>query len=202
MSSVTQTPFSSRNRGDQPRIDNDFPDTARVGLKHLLHDLVRKQYVQGWVELARELQRIARIDPTDYDSYDSGIAIRQAQTDSEEAVAQMPWDKVYDFCERLHSHLAREVGESDYHGYNVSTSRGDVQTFIASELQSLFLEEGLAFEFRDGMVQRRGRRYTVQRVSRAEVVLGDPDLLHSPKTLREGATVLPSSRQSRLRELC
>ena len=42
--------------------------------------------------------------------------------------------------------------------------------------KTIFLEEGLGFEFRDGQVQRRGRRHTVDRVSQAEVVLGDPRL--------------------------
>jgi hypothetical protein len=52
----------------------------------------------------------------------------------------------------------------------------------------LFIEEGLAFEFKDGLVRRRGRRHTVERISRANVVLGDPRLsqarTHYEKALR------------------
>src|SRR5207249_10153813 len=117
------------------------------------------------------------------------VASRQAQKDSEEILNQLPWEKVYDFCERLHNHLAKEVRAQRINndGYDTVTcldtitSLGEVQAFIASELQRLFLEEGLAFEFRDGSVQRRGRRHTVERVSRAEVVLGDPCLVHARK---------------------
>jgi hypothetical protein len=84
---------------------------------------------------------------------------------------------VYDFCERLHGHLAHEVGYLDEHeDYRVSTPRGEAQAFISSELHRLYLEEALAFDFREGVVQRRGRRHTVERISRAEVVLGDPRL--------------------------
>jgi hypothetical protein len=43
--------------------------------------------------------------------------------------------------------------------------------FFSDELQRLFQEENLAFEFRDGHVQRRGRRHTVDRVSKAQAVL-------------------------------
>jgi AbiJ N-terminal domain 4 len=177
---MTQIPFSSRNRGAHSRIDGDFPGSGRIGLLHLLHDMIRKKYVEGWVELARELQRIARVEPTNYDS--TRVASNhQAQMDSEEILNQLPWDKVYDFCERLHNHLAQEVRRYHDEGYDTITSLDEVRAFIASELQRLFLEEGLAFEFRDGAVQRRGRRHSVERVSRAEVVLGDPRLVHARK---------------------
>ena len=50
--------------------------------------------------------------------------------------------------------LACEVGYFDERDeYNVKTSRSEVQTYIADELQRLFLEESLAFEFSDGVVQ-------------------------------------------------
>jgi len=140
-------------------------------------------YVAGWMELGRELQRIARVEPTHYGSESNIDSLRQARKDSEEILNQLPWQKVYDFCERLHNHLAQEVRQYNSYGdqYETVRSIGDVKAFIASELQRLFLEEGLAFEFRDGTVQRRGRRHTVERVSRAEVVLGDPRLVHAGK---------------------
>jgi hypothetical protein len=178
--SATQTPFSSRNRGAHSRIDEDFPKSGRIGLVHLLHDPVRKRYVEGWVGLARELRRIARVEPTNYDS-ESVTDLLQAQKDSEETLNQLSWERVYDFCERLHNHLAQEVRDYSGYGdqYNTVTSIADVQAFVASELQRLFLEEGLGFEFRDGAVERRGRRHTVERVSRTQVVLGDPRLVRA-----------------------
>jgi hypothetical protein len=48
-------------------------------------------------------------------------------------------------------------------------------------LQRLFSEEGVAFDFREGLVQRRGRKHTVERVSKAEVVMGDARLSASRK---------------------
>lgn len=179
--SISEIPFSSKISGVNQRIDRDFPSSARMGLLHLLHNLVRRRYVEGWVTLAQELQRIARARPTDYGSYDLVVGMRQAQKDSEAAINQLPWEKSYDFCERLHNHLAQEVGHYDFNSYEVDMTRGDVQGFIASELQRLFLEEGLAFEFRDGAVQRRGRQHTVERVTRAQVVLGDPRLAGARK---------------------
>ncbi len=175
-------PFSARNRGAHVQIDNDCPATARVGLLHLLHYLVEREYVKGWPEIASELQRIARVRP-DRDRV-------RAQEFAEEILLQLQWDKVYDFCERLHSHLAQEVSRynSFLEAWELTTQRSEVQEYIAAELQSLFVEENLAFEFSDGLVRRRGRRHTADRVARAELVLGDPRLsaalVHFNKALR------------------
>ena len=57
---------------------------------------------------------------------------------------------------------------------------GTVQKYIAEELRRLFVEENLAFEFSNGLVQRRGHRNTVEQVARAGLVLGDPRL-ESPR---------------------
>ncbi|MCS3835151.1 hypothetical protein HNP10_003962 [Aeromonas veronii] len=57
----------------------------------------------------------------------------------------------------------------------------DVQIYIASEIERLILEENLAFEFSDGVVRRRGRRHTEDKVTRAHVVMGDSRLNESRK---------------------
>lgn len=128
--------------------------------------------------MAGELQRIARVRP-DFRTFDV-----------EELLLALPWDKVFDFCERLYGHLAQDV-----HFYNgrteereLVTPRSEVQEYIAGELQRLFLEEHLAFEFSNGLVRRRGRRHMADQVARAELVLGDPRLskalAHFNKALR------------------
>jgi hypothetical protein len=101
-------PFSSRNRGAHGQIDSDFPENARMGLLHLLYDLVEKQYVVGWIGLARELERIARRKPAYY-SKDSLESINTARQTAERLLVELPWDKVYDFCERLHAALTQDV---------------------------------------------------------------------------------------------
>jgi hypothetical protein len=57
--------------------------------------------------------------------------------------------------------------------YVVTVERSKVQQFFTDEIQRLFQEENLAYEFRDGIVQRRGHRHTVERLSKAEAVLAD-----------------------------
>jgi hypothetical protein len=158
MTGPQQPPFSARHRGQHRHIDADCPATARNGLLHLLLELVEKEYVGGWEAIAREVQRIGRLPPVAYNS--SHASILRARADAEEALAELGWDKVYDFCERLHNHLARAVGYHYNDEYQVTTSKNDVQAFIADELQRLFSEERLAFEFTEGQRSRlrcRGR---------------------------------------------
>lgn len=181
MTSSIQPPFSGRVKGVHRQIDADFPASARSGLLHLLFDLVERRYVRDWTAIAKELNRIGRLPLTAYDS-SSTSSLKQARVDSEMALDTMVWAKLYDFCERLHSHLPQEISYEDQYGnYVVQTSRGDVQSYISAELQRLFLEEGLAYEFSEGVVRRRGRKNTVELVARSQAVLGDPQLLNARK---------------------
>ena len=148
---------------------------------HLLFDLVDRRYVPDWTVVARELNRIGRLPVTAYES-SSVPSLKQARLDAEAALKGIDWAKVYDFCERLYGHLPHELGYEDQYGnYEVQVPRGDMQIYIAAELQRLFLEEGLAYEFVEGMVRRRGRKHTVELVTKSQVVLGDPQLISARK---------------------
>lgn len=172
---MANSPFSARNRGPHRQIDSDFPPSARIGLMHLLSNLVEQRYIAGWPAAAKELQRIARLSPATYD--DSSIpSQKQAKADAKSALDVLSWDKVYDFCERLHSHVATAVGHHWNDEFQEQTPKTVVQAFITGELQRLFAEEGLAFEFAEGLVRRRGRKHTVEITTKAQVVLGDPRL--------------------------
>src|SRR5579884_3602811 len=128
------SPFSSRNRGAHSQIDNDFPESARIGLLHIIHSLVERQYMSGWEGIARELQRIARVPPP------LNLSTAQARDACEKILSEMPWEKVFDFCERLYGHLAEEVWR--WNSYTeereVVATIIDVQGTIAKELNQLF----------------------------------------------------------------
>jgi hypothetical protein len=177
-------PFSARNRRDTAPKDGDFPASARIGLLHLLSEGIRKEYLGSWAAIALELQRIARVPPQTYTKPDSVVARQNAES----ILETLPWDRMYDLCERLHNYLAKEVGYNWNDEYVMTVSKSEVQLFFANELQRLFQEENLAFEFRDGLVQRRGRRHTVEQISKAEAVLANARLdaarKHFAKALR------------------
>lgn len=174
-------PFSARLRGQHRQIDSSFPDSSRTGLLHLLYDLEEKRYVAGWPAIARELQRIGRQPPASYNS-SSVAAEKQAKADAEEVLASLKWEKAYDFCERLYSHLSQDMGHwIDNDSFEITTPKSDVQKYISGELERIFLEDGLAFEFSEGLVRRRGRKHTVDKTTRAQVVLGDNRLAGARK---------------------
>lgn len=177
MTTAPPTPFSARARGPHRQLDAEFPETARTGLLHLLFDLIEREYVANWIVLARELNRTSRRELVPYDT-SSVRSIDQAKADSAAALKGMPWAKIYDFCERLYSHLANQDGwEDNFGNYTEKISRTESQAYITGELQRLFLEEALAYEFTDGAVRRRGRKHTVELASKSQVVLGDPKLM-------------------------
>lgn len=175
------SPFSARVLGQHRLIDNDFPDSARTALLHILYDLEERKYVAGWPAIARELQRVGRRRPVSYNS-SSVAAEKQAKAEAEEVLVALEWEKAYDFCERLYSHLAQDVGHwIDNDNFEITTPKSDVQKYISDELERLFLEEGSAFEFSEGVVRRRGRKHTVDQSTRAQVVLGDSRLASARK---------------------
>jgi hypothetical protein len=168
---MANTPFSARNRGAHRQIDNEFPPSARTGIMHILLGLVDKGFLQ-WIAVAREIQRIGRMPPAEYNE-SSVASIREAKTDAQSGLEALEWDKVFDFCERLYGYLARDVGRYWNDDFQVHTPKTEVQSIIADELQRLFAEEMLAFEFAEGHVRRRGRKHTVDVATRSQVVLGD-----------------------------
>ena len=175
---AVKPPFSRRILGS-PWIQDDFPDSARIALLHLLHDLVDRKYVNDWIEIDREIRRIARDEPQIYDSQQVA-SIRNARLSAEKLLKTVAWPKIFDFCERLQSHLATAVGHwNDFNrDMDIETDRNEVQLYIGDELQRIFLEENLAFSFdqEQGEILRRGRGHTAQQIAKAEPTFGDPRL--------------------------
>jgi hypothetical protein len=144
-----------------------------MGLLHIIHRLVSMEWL-GWPVVAEELRRIARVAPDYGSDWDQGYVVK-------ELLFGLPWDKVFDFCERLHNKLAQDamVFEGDSDRPQLLAPASDVRKYISDELGLLFLEENLAFEFSNGLVLRRGRRHTADQITRAGLVLGDPRLAAS-----------------------
>lgn len=166
-------PFSTRTRGARARIDGDFPERARIGLFYILRKLVQQNYVDGWQSIVEELQRIYRLKPHERRDMEDW----QLPGEAEDLLLVLQWDNILDFCQRLHNYLAQDAVETDPStGQELLMPKDGVQKYIADELQLLFLEENLGFEFSDGLVRRQGRRHTSDQVARAGLVLGDPQL--------------------------
>lgn len=172
----TKPPFSQRTNSSR-WIQDDFPYTARTALNHLLHDLVDRSYIKEWIDIDKEIRRIAREQPLIY-KRDEVASIKEARKSSENILQDLSWQKMFDFCERLYSHLASDVKHWDSYAneWDISLPREEVQNYIADELQRIFLEENLSYSFVQGEVRRRGRSHTKAQIAKAEPTLGDPRL--------------------------
>lgn len=173
---TVKPPFSRRAVGPQAWVQDDWPESARIALLHLLHDLVDRQYVGGWIDIDKETRRIAREAPVIYDC-ENDHCDHDARLSVEKILRTLVWQKIFDFCERLYSHLASDVKRWAHGGeFEVVTSRKEVQQYISEELQRVFLEEHLAYSFVQDEVRRRGRNHTRQQIAKAEPTLGDSRL--------------------------
>ena len=152
----------------------------------MLSEGIEKNYLRGWFVVAKELERMARFAPAEYDE-NSVKDIKQARFATEALLGQLDWDRSYDFCERLYSHLTQDIARW-YNDEEIIFTKAEAQAFFAEEVQSIFEEESLAYEFRDGLVQRRGKRHTISQTSKAESALADRRLdaarRHFSKALR------------------
>ncbi|HCT61169.1 MULTISPECIES: AbiJ-NTD4 domain-containing protein [Acidobacterium] len=186
MTTPTFQPFSARHHRERKWIDGDFPVTARNGLLHVLSGAIEKYFLRDWIVVAKELRRIARATPVDYNNTTTQ-GEKQAKLDTEKYLDQLEWDRVYDFCERLYGHLAQDISRWYDHD-EVTFTKAQAQSYIAEELQRLFDEEGLGYDFQDGVVQRRGKRHTISQINKAEKALADQRLdaarRHFSKALR------------------
>lgn len=178
-------PFSRRTTRTQ-WIQDDFPVTACTALSHLLHDLIDKEYIKGWIEIDKEIRRIARKNPKVYDR--KAVPAHESARASVDAILnELPWEKVFDFCERLYSHIASDikVWDSFANDWEIITPREEIQKYVSDELQRIFLEEHLAYFFEQGEIIRRGRSHTRKQISKAEPTLGDPRLNDARKHFRK-----------------
>jgi hypothetical protein len=177
MSTAPLPPFSARNRREKKWIDEDFPATARNGLLHVLSEAIEKSYLRDWSIVVKELKRITRVPPEAYASYDGNSIqhIRKAQSDAASRLYELDWTQSYDFCERLYSHLTQDICR-EYNDEAFAATKVEAQAFFAEEVQRIFDEECLGYEFRDGFVQRRGKRHTITQTNKAEKALADQRL--------------------------
>jgi len=146
-------------------------------MKIAFNKCLHKNYVDSWIAIDKEISRIAREDPKLYDRYKVSSQ-EDARVSAESIINTMSWDKIFDFCERLHSHIAIEATrwDDEVSDWELIAPREIVQQYISDELQRIFLEENLAFAFKQGEVERKGRSHTRKQISKAEPTLGDPRL--------------------------
>jgi len=173
----TSIPFNQRfgtGLPDRP-IDKDVPDSACIGLLGILDKLQQKTYVESGDALCTEALLVARRRKSEFTA-------RSDEEICETVVKDLLWDKFYIFCERVYR--LRQPAHH-WNGYaedmEVTGTLEEAQHFYTYEINELLAEENLAYEFAEGIFQRRGRPQTRKSLQRVSAVLADPNFGQSKK---------------------
>lgn len=148
------------------KMVNDFPDTAKIALTHILVDYYRSLNLISFEKVIREMDRIGRLIPQQ-------ITTESIDYFSEfyQRIAQMKWEQVFCFCERVYSHLlySRQYGASEENLIQVKQG-------FEKEINNLLGEENIGFFFKEGSFQRLGRAHTNKSLEQVNSVLSDPKM--------------------------
>lgn len=94
-------PFSRRYGDTKPRLRDQFPEDGRTALVHVFASFVLNRYVNGWEAVLREVLRIGR-QPLTTQATDNEAMARKVEA----VVLDLPWERVFDLCERVCATLA------------------------------------------------------------------------------------------------
>lgn len=178
---MSEIPFSQRFGLEQSKpMEDDFPQSARIALSHLVDDLRDRNYLSIDEHVTKELFRTGRFTDQEFDFSDLSFSSKVLRV-----LQKMTWPQVYIFCERVFDHLLQPAGYlanqyidgSSIEGWVESESLSEVQGYYTAELNNLIAEENLAYHFVDGEFQKRGRAQTQNNFQRVGKVLGAPYLL-------------------------
>ena len=169
---LTRTSFV-RTNSNYHQISDSFPNTVSTGLGHIISDCIRRGYIDTWIDVARELRKTSRDELYDYDHFNNED-LQKSKSYFFDSFIALPWQKKYDFCEVIYFKLAY-YQEEQFSNFNnqPAHSLDEAQAYIEHEIQQLFLEEFLAYDFNKGYVIRKGRKHTVQSIEQARYVMGD-----------------------------
>lgn len=163
-------PFNQRFGTGLPNrpVDKEVPESARIGLIGILSKLENDGCISSWGALDTEALHVSRKLRKEF-----------AKTDDEamciDLVMEMGWERFYVFCEKVYRILQpSQFYDNQEHEYVVTGTLQDAQVHYSAELNELLAEENLAYEFADGVFQRRGRPQTQKSLRRVSAVLADP----------------------------
>lgn len=159
---------------------NGFPETAKTALWYILKRFVTEEKVKyrdsknPWDLTLLEMLRTIRSEsvPREPDPFPN-----LPEDDCHDTLKAMAWTQVYIFCERVCSHLLREMGYHDDNGdWVVRVPLDSIKGEFTEEINNLLSEENLSFVFENGEFRRAGRPQTQKNISRMNAVLTEPRL--------------------------
>jgi len=150
--------FSSRyNVRGAPEgpIYDDIPDTARMGFLYIFEETEHRLYKH---EIIKEYCEAIRLERSVRDSLLQESGTNKTKT-IESWIENNSWWEFLDLCELFYLYFDR----------NLSLFRGR----FSEKLNSLFREEKIGYEMREGKIERVGNEYTGQYITEARKLLKD-----------------------------
>lgn len=166
---MSTVPFNQRfgTNLSQPTIDQDVPATAKTGLIGILHKLSRKDCI-NWENLADEALQKGRKLKGEFPK-NSNEEICSS------IIMELAWDRFYIFCEKAYCLLqSYKYFDQEIEDWVESISLEKAQLLYTIEINELMVEENLAYEFVDGIFQRRGRPQTQKTIQQMGSILANP----------------------------
>lgn len=135
----------------------DVPERARVGLYHIVEQFFKLQYQPTYLALYKQICVALRVprDRMVRDDYAASRAI-------EWLINTCEWWQIYDICQVMWAAI-------DSRGYSRNT-----QDF-SEQVNTLFREEQLGFEIREGKIEKVGSGFIDAKVKEVRYLLKEPE---------------------------
>jgi hypothetical protein len=135
----------------------DVPERARVGLYHIVEQFFGGEHQKRYLDLYQKICVALRIRRERMlDDYGASLYIEKLIKDCE-------WYQFYDVCEVLWANPYSEYSEHKH------------QEELTEQVNTLFREEQLGFELRDGKVEKVGSGFIDAKVKEARYLLKEPE---------------------------
>lgn len=134
----------------------DVPERARIGLYHIIYGFfggdkgIKGPYFDLYKRICAALRspRDRRVEH----NYQASEAI-------EKLIMSCEWGQFYDICDVVWNHLDSQTEKSSF----------------TAQINTMFAEEGLGFELRDGLVEKVGSEYIDAQIKEARGLLREPE---------------------------
>ena len=145
----------------------DIPEPARVGLYHLVTQSFDKKYLALYDVICRALRIPVKLKTT----------LRSDSTGSseiEDLIMKCQYWQFYDICEVMWQSLEYEWDRDS----------------LSDEINTLFREEHMGFELRDGKVEKIGSGFIDARIKEARYLLKEPEFTGADKHFEKALKAL------------
>lgn len=175
-------PFSRRFPNENEKIIiNDFPESTRKGLVHVLQECIDRGYINNWQVLASEILRLSREsllkDSVDHNDINLDIEYEYRKIFTK-ILLTLRWKQVFELCERVYKKILQGLYNNQG---EILVDEEKAKEYYTNEIQQLLFEEGIAFQFKDGIFFRHGLYNTQKSIENAFKIMGRPELIESKR---------------------